>query len=171
MAGNTLFTKHLLAAYMAWQEENTGRCHIVINEENIKQDFLRTYVRDGVLILNVASSAIRDLYMEDDHMRFSCRFGGTPRGVSLEYDDILGVVWHESGTIMPINVVPVHTDQGPGLVVISALAATAPKVSPRLEPSNVEQVEDSLVDHAQPVLANDPTKVVHLSDRRPKKGD
>ena len=155
MSSPTLFTKHLLAAYMAWSEENTGRAHLVIPEANVRLDFLKKYVRDGRLILNVGSSAIRDLFMDEDDMRFTCRFDGQARGVHLNYEDIIGVASPIDGSILPINVLPILTTQGPGLMLIAPLeeeqsvtgeapaAVNEAKVEEVPKPDHVQSLESS----------------------------
>lgn len=151
----TFFNKHLFWAYRNWVEENTGRAHIVIKEENVRDESLKKYVRNGTLILNVSSTAISDLNTEEFWVTFIARFGGKPHNVVIYYSDIEGFVSHLDGNLMPMNVVPLLLEDGPGLMVVQTVGdiPTAPTNNPRKE-VNLEP---------KPSTSG---KVVSLSDRR-----
>ena len=167
MSEVTLFVKHLFWAYRCWCEENTGRAHIVIKEDRVTETYLKKYIRNGVLVLNVSSTAIRDLSVEETEISFVARFGGQPRDITIKYDDIFGFVSPIDGSLLPLNVIPLRFHNGEvGRAVITKIEPETP-VPVKKTPEPTKAVESDTRNTT--IETRDDSKVVKLSDVRKKR--
>lgn len=64
------------------------------------------YVRDGVIVLNVAPTAVRDFFMDNEWIGFSARFNGIARSVSFPITAISAVYSKETQEGMGFEVYP-----------------------------------------------------------------
>lgn len=152
----TFFVKHLFWAYRCWCEENTGKAHIVIKEDKVTETYLKKYIRDGVLLLNVGSTAIRDLKVEETEISFVAKFGGQPRDVTVKYDDIFGFVSPIDGAVLPLNVIPLRLPDGEVGIAVIAKIEQQPCAPVKKTPESTTETQGG-------------SKVVKLSDVRKKR--
>ena len=167
MSEVTIFVKHLFWAYRCWCEENTGRAHIVIKEDKVTKTYLKKYIRDGVLILNIGSTAIRDLRVEETEISFIAKFGGVPKDLVIKYDDIFGFVSPIDGSVLPLNVIPLRFHNGEvGIAVITKIEPETP-VPVKKTPESTKTVEPDTQSVTTETQGD--SKVVKLSDVRKKR--
>ncbi len=55
------------------------------------------YVENGLIVLNIAPSAVKDLLMGNESISFSARFGGIPREVHVPVRSIQAIYARENG--------------------------------------------------------------------------
>ena len=167
MSEVTLFVKHLFWAYRCWCEENIGRAHIVIKEDRVTETYLKKYIRDGVLVLNIGSTAIRDLRVEETEISFIAKFGGEPRNVTVKYDDIFGFVSPIDDSLLPLNVIPLRFHDGEVGIAVIAKIEQEPPVPVKETPAPTKKVESNT--RSVTTETQGDSKVVKLSDVRKKR--
>ena len=88
---------YLLRAINEWILDNGCTPYLIIdaavNDTSVPMD----YVKDGQIVLNISTTAIRDLYIGDDHVAFSGRFGGVPHEIFAPMNAVMGIVAKENG--------------------------------------------------------------------------
>jgi stringent starvation protein B len=57
----------------------------------------REFVKNGEIVLNISFSATSGLKMENDLIRFSARFGGVSRDISVPVDNVVAIYARENG--------------------------------------------------------------------------
>ena len=167
MSEVTIFVKHLFWAYRCWCEENTGRADIVIKEDKVTKTYLKKYIRDGELILNISSTAIRDLRIEETEISFIAKFGGEPRNLTIKYDDIFGFVSPIDGSLLPLNVIPLRFDDGVVGIAVIAKIEPEPSVPVKKTPEPTKAVKPDTQSATTETQGD--SKVVKLSDVRKKR--
>lgn len=55
------------------------------------------FVKNGEIVLNISFSATSGLKMENDLIRFSARFGGVSRDISVPVDNVIAIYARENG--------------------------------------------------------------------------
>jgi stringent starvation protein B len=55
------------------------------------------FVKNGEIVLNISFSATSGLKMENDLIRFSARFGGVSRDISVPVDNVVAIYARENG--------------------------------------------------------------------------
>lgn len=167
MSEVTIFVKHLFWAYRCWCEENTGRAHIVIKEDKVTKTYLKKYIRDGELVLDIGSKAIRDLRVEETEISFLAKFGGKPRNLIIEYDDIFGFVSPIDGSLLPLNVIPLRFQNGEVRIAVITKIEPETPVSVKKTPESTKAVESDT--RSATTETQGDSKVVKLSDIRKKR--
>lgn len=114
----TPLNAYLLRALLQWIEDNHMTPHILVNCEVDGIKVPRGSVRDGKIVLNMASSAVGKLDIDDYHVSFAARFGGHMFEVYLPMHAIVSAYARETGQGMELPVVsgeaPVQTSQSSG---------------------------------------------------------
>jgi stringent starvation protein B len=54
-------------------------------------------VKDGRIVLNIAPGAVRDLFIRNDDISFSARFGGVPMQVLVPMAAVMAIYARENG--------------------------------------------------------------------------
>ena len=88
---------YLLRAINEWILDNGFTPYLVIDAAVNDTSVPMEYVKDGQIVLNISSAAIRDLVIGDDHVAFSGRFGGVPHEIYAPMQAVLGIVAKENG--------------------------------------------------------------------------
>ena len=88
---------YLIRALHAWITDNGLTPHLLVNAKAAQVTVPTQYVHDGRIVLNVGPTAVRDLYLGNDEIRFSARFGGTPMVVSFPPRAVLAIYARENG--------------------------------------------------------------------------
>jgi len=107
---------YLLRAFYQWIVDNSMTPYLLVNAEADGVHVPEQYVANGKIVLNVSPSAVRMLEMENDHVAFSARFGGSPMQVQVPMQAVTAIYAKENGKGMvfpeeePDGVPP----QGPG---------------------------------------------------------
>lgn len=111
----TPLNAYLLRALLQWIEDNHMTPHILVNCEVAGVKVPRASVRDGKIVLNMASSAIGKLDIGDHHVSFAARFGGHMFEVYLPMYAIISAYARETGQGMELPAIsgdiPVQTSQ------------------------------------------------------------
>jgi stringent starvation protein B len=64
------------------------------------------YVKNGEIVLNTSSDATRNLKIDNDVIRFSARFNGASREISIPVGAVKGIFAKESGQGLAFQVAP-----------------------------------------------------------------
>lgn len=104
------------------------------------------FVKNGEIVLNISFSATSGLKMENDLIRFSARFGGVSRDITVPVDNVVAIYARENGQGM-------------------AFEATNKTDAEGVE-QDVEEVEEAAPAHAAPALTSVPT-----TSHKPEEGD
>jgi stringent starvation protein B len=88
---------YLLRAINEWILDNGCTPYLIldaaVNDTSVPMD----YVKDGQIVLNISTTAIRDLVIGDEHVAFSGRFGGVPHEIFAPMNAVMGIVAKENG--------------------------------------------------------------------------
>ena len=88
---------YLLRAINEWIIDNGQTPYLIIDAAVNDTYVPAEYVKDGQIVLNISTSAIRDLVIGDDHAAFSGRFGGVPHEIFAPMEAVMGIVAKENG--------------------------------------------------------------------------
>ena len=91
---------YLLRAVHEWIADNGLTPQIVVDAQHEQTRVPTAYVRDGKIVLNVSSTAVRGLSLGNEGVEFSARFGGTPFDVFVPIGAVLAIMARENGTGM-----------------------------------------------------------------------
>ena len=91
---------YLLRAVYEWIADNGLTPQIVVDAQHEQVRVPTAYVRDGKIVLNVSSTAVRGLSLGNERVEFSARFGGTPFDVFVPVGAVLAIMARENGTGM-----------------------------------------------------------------------
>jgi stringent starvation protein B len=97
---------YLVRALFDWIIDNDLTPHLVVAAEVPGTDVPDAYVKEGQITLNIAPSAVRDLYMDADAVSFNARFGGVPTQISVPTASILAIFARENGQGMGFGMEP-----------------------------------------------------------------
>ena len=97
---------YLVRALFDWIIDNDLTPHLVVAAEVPGTDVPDAYVKEGQITLNIAPSAVRDLYMDADAVSFNARFGGVPTQIYVPTASILAIFARENGQGMGFGMEP-----------------------------------------------------------------
>ena len=98
--GMTSSRPYLLRAVYEWIADNGLTPQIVVDAQHEQVRVPTAYVREGKIVLNVSSTAVRGLSLGNERVEFSARFGGTPFDVFVPVGAVLAIMARENGTGM-----------------------------------------------------------------------
>lgn len=88
---------YLIRALYEWIEDNGLTPHILVDAEAPGVTVPKQHVREGQIVLNINSAAVRDLRLGNDWIEFSARFGGVARAIQIPVVAVLAIYAHENG--------------------------------------------------------------------------
>lgn len=88
---------YLIRALYEWIEDNGLTPHILVNAELPGVEVPKQHVRDGQIVLNINSIAVRDLRLGNEWIEFNARFGGVARTVHIPIAAVLAIYARENG--------------------------------------------------------------------------
>ena len=88
---------YLLRAINEWIIDNGCTPYLILDAAVNDTSVPMEYVKDGQIVLNISTNAIRDLGIGDDHVAFSGRFGGVPHEIYAPMNAVMGIVAKENG--------------------------------------------------------------------------
>lgn len=88
---------YLLRAFYEWLLDNQLTPHIVVDINVPGVMVPLEYARDGQIVLNVAPRAVGNLELGNDDVRFSARFGGVPRQITVPLAAVMAIYARENG--------------------------------------------------------------------------
>jgi stringent starvation protein B len=100
---------YLIRAIYDWLIDNGLTPHLLVDADQPGVEVPRAHVKDGQIVLNVSPSAVHQLELGNDLIRFAARFGGQPMTVFLPPAAVLGIYARENGRGM---VFPEETREG-----------------------------------------------------------
>jgi stringent starvation protein B len=88
---------YLLRALYEWIVDNQLTPYLLVNTEMVGVDVPRQYIEDGKIILNIAPSAVHDLYIDNQIVEFDASFSGAPATVQVPIGAVLAIYARENG--------------------------------------------------------------------------
>ncbi|MCB8889724.1 ClpXP protease specificity-enhancing factor [Vreelandella malpeensis] len=106
---------YIARALYQWLLDNDLTPHLVVDATLPGVEVPRQFVQNGQIVLNVAPTAVRDLFMENQAIGFSARFGGQPMNVLIPTDALIAIYARENGAGMVFGHEPeLETGEGEG---------------------------------------------------------
>lgn len=125
------------------------------------------FVKNGEIVLNISFSATSGLKMDNDLVRFSARFGGVSRDISVPVDNVVAIYARENGQGMAFEATiksddaegadeqaedssaqPIQSSSGPALTSVP----TAPKPNEKNVAAESDDVPDPPKKGGRPTL-------------------
>ena len=88
---------YLVRAIYQWVVDNGMTPHVVVNAALDGVQVPAEYVHEGQIVLNLNPSAVKELYIGNDRVDLSARFGGVSRPVSFPIAAVLALYARETG--------------------------------------------------------------------------
>lgn len=88
---------YLVRAIYEWLNDNNLTAHVLVDATRAGVQVPTAYVQDGRIVLNIAPGAVRDLFIHNDRLTFSARFGGVPMVVDAPMAAVLAIYARENG--------------------------------------------------------------------------
>lgn len=125
--GMTSNRPYLIRAIWQWVADN-GLTPYILVDANAEQVQVPTqFVEDGRIVLNISSSAVLELNMDDEFVSFNARFSGAPMDVFVPVSSVLGIYAKENGQGM------LFPENEPGSVPPEPETPTPPPTRPSLK--------------------------------------
>jgi len=91
---------YLARALYEWLLDNELTPHLVVDATLPGVEVPRQFVQNGQIVLNVAPTAVRDFFMENQAISFNARFGGQPMQVMIPTPALIAIYARENGAGM-----------------------------------------------------------------------
>ena len=91
---------YLARALYEWLLDNELTPYLVVDATLPGVEVPRQFVQNGQIVLNVAPTAVRDLFMENQAIGFNARFGGQPMQVMIPIPALIAIYARENGAGM-----------------------------------------------------------------------
>ncbi|MEA2118360.1 ClpXP protease specificity-enhancing factor [Halovibrio sp. HP20-50] len=91
---------YLARALYEWLLDNELTPYVVVDATLPGVEVPRQFVQNGQIVLNVAPTAVRDLFMENQAIGFNARFGGQPMQVMIPIPALIAIYARENGAGM-----------------------------------------------------------------------
>jgi stringent starvation protein B len=88
---------YLIRAIYDWLIDNGLTPHLLVDADQQGVEVPRAHVKDGQIVLNISPSAVHQLELGNDLIRFAARFGGQPVTVFMPPAAVLGIYARENG--------------------------------------------------------------------------
>lgn len=88
---------YMVRAIYEWLNDNNLTAHVLIDATLPGVTVPAASVQDGRIVLNIAPGAVRDLFIHNDALSFSARFGGVPMQVMAPMVAVLAIYARENG--------------------------------------------------------------------------
>jgi stringent starvation protein B len=92
---------YVIRAMYDWIVDNDWTPHVQVDANYPGVDVPQTYVQDGVIVLNVAPSAVVGLSLANEWFTFKARFGGIETTLGFPPEAVLAIFARENGQGMP----------------------------------------------------------------------
>ena len=94
---------YLLRALYEWAEDNQLTPQLLVDATLDGTNVPLEFVKDGQILLNIASSAIKLELMDNDWISFSARFNGVSRQIDIPIAAVLAIFTRENGQGLYFN--------------------------------------------------------------------
>ncbi|MCL7928887.1 ClpXP protease specificity-enhancing factor [Halomonas llamarensis] len=91
---------YLARALYEWLVDNELTPYLVVDATQPDVEVPQQFVQNGQIVLNVAPTAVRDLFMENQAIGFNARFGGQPMQVMIPTPALIAIYARENGAGM-----------------------------------------------------------------------
>ncbi len=119
---------YLLRAIYEWCCDNGFTPHLLV-QVSARTRVPREHVQDGQIVLNISPRATPNLFMKNDFISFSARFGGVAQEIWVPMSAVIGLFARENGEGLFLgadeeedtaqdSVVPLHAVQTPSLQLV-----------------------------------------------------
>ncbi len=88
---------YFVRAIYEWLEDNQHTPYLLVDATQNTVTVPEQYVKDGRIVLNISSTAVRNLYIDNDGVSFAARFGGSPMEIYVPMGAVLGIYSRENG--------------------------------------------------------------------------
>lgn len=89
---------YMIRALYEWIVDNNCTPYILVDAHASDVEVPQQHVnKDGQIVLNIAPSAVMDLNLENQAVRFNARFGGIPTDIYVPCRAVLGIYARENG--------------------------------------------------------------------------
>lgn len=88
---------YLVRAINEWLNDNNLTPHVLVDAGRPGVQVPTAYVQDGRIVLNIGVGAVRDLFIRNEALSFSARFGGVPMDVHVPMAAVLAIYARENG--------------------------------------------------------------------------
>jgi stringent starvation protein B len=89
---------YMIRALYEWIVDNACTPHILVDAHGEGVSVPQQHVnKDGHIVLNIAPTALKDLFVGLDAISFSARFGGVPFNLYIPCGAVLGIYARENG--------------------------------------------------------------------------
>jgi stringent starvation protein B len=88
---------YFVRAVYEWLNDNDLTPHVVIDATIAGVQVPAQHVQDGRITLNIAPGAVRDLFIHNDGLSFSARFGGVPMNIHAPMQAVQAIYARENG--------------------------------------------------------------------------
>lgn len=92
---------YIIRAMYDWIVDNNWTPHVQVDANYPGVDVPKAHVQDGVIVLNMAPSAVVGLSMANDWFTFKARFGGVETRLAFPPEAVLAIFARENGQGMP----------------------------------------------------------------------
>ncbi len=103
---------YLARALYEWLLDNELTPYLVVDATQPGVEVPRQFVQNGQIVLNVAPTAVRDLFMENQAIGFNARFGGQPMQVMVPIPALIAIYARENGVGMVFGHEPELSEEG-----------------------------------------------------------
>ena len=88
---------YMVRAIYEWLNDNQLTPFVLVNAAQADVRVPEAYVKEGRIVLNITPGAVRDLFIRNDALSFSARFGGVPMQVHVPMPAVLAIYARENG--------------------------------------------------------------------------
>lgn len=135
------FQSYLLEAYRTWCSDHIGKCIIAVNVTDEDCPEVKARAKDNRILLNIGSQAARRFSYTETGIDFDCRFDGVSVGVSVKYENIIGVISPDTQAVYPINGILAFFGDTMAAVDVSIFQSYGPKGQVDTAVPQVEEVK------------------------------
>jgi stringent starvation protein B len=96
MQALTPTTAYLIRAIHEWCIDNGLTPHLLVKVDG-QTRVPQAYVKNGEIVLNINYSAVKDLVVDNEAVRFSARFNGVPQTLYVPVGRVAGIFARENG--------------------------------------------------------------------------
>lgn len=88
---------YLIRAMFEWINDNRCIPHILVDANYPRVVVPRDKVDNGQIVLNISPSAVRNMILTNDEVRFSAAFGGVMQDIYIPIMAVMGIYARENG--------------------------------------------------------------------------
>lgn len=111
---------YLVRAIYEWLNDNAMTPYVLVDAARQGVEVPVAYVKDQRIVLNIAPGAVKDLFIRNDALSFSARFGGVSMRIFVPMAAVLAIYARENGQGMFFDesedfsgTVPAEVSEGP----------------------------------------------------------